>query len=439
MTLAPATGGGPTGNWNPPMSLYDWPNGMLNPGAQNQSIAQWRAWLLGADPGAFAHVESQLTSTAALAGVTSKGLQDAQAADWKGEAADAYRKALSQLPKDLSGLETCYSNCLAAVSSFADTTFELQAQYKALLGEMETQIGQWQAAVLASYPSEQAGWAKLHALQGELTGTARRGLGILQNFIDAWQSANGKISSLAGQAPHESTLTKLMAPLRWVKDLAVGLYDDVTNSWSSIEAFANNPSWSTLGNMSKDLGLDASIIVVAAAAPEALAGMGALDASAESSVLAVTEDVGAAAKGASLGFGVDGTAADFGQGEYGAGVISAVETGLDIDGDLKTSELDQAIGDASLLDRYQAELADASPQGALSGFSAKEQQELKALVPNYTDPSAVAQIDKQLNTDLSAARTAASVDAIKDFLKDHGIVEPASDAAGKAVDGSTGS
>ncbi len=435
MTLA-TTGGGPSGGWNPPMSLYDWPNGMLNPGAQNQAIAQWRSWLLGANADAFAHVESQLTSTATLAGVTAKGLQDAQAADWKGEAADAYRKALSQLPKDLTNLEQCYSTCLSAVSSYADTTLELQAQYKAKLQELETQIGQWQQAVLASYPSEQAGMAKLHGLQGELTATARGGMMILQSFVNAWEATNGKISSLAGQAPHESTLTKLMAPIRWVKDLAVGIYDDVTNTWSSIQAFANNPSWSTLGDMSKDLGVDASIIVVAAAAPEALAGMGALDASAESSVLSVTEDVGAAAKGAGIGFGADGTAADFGQGQYGAGVISAVETGLDIDGELKTSELDQAIGDAGLLDQYQADLANASPQGALSGFTAKEQEDLKALVPNYTDPAAVSRVDAQLNQDLSTARTAAASDALKDFLKDHGIVEPASDAAGHAIDGS---
>jgi uncharacterized protein YukE len=437
---AAAGGGGGGGSWTPPASLRSW-TATCDPSnsrfADDPVVQQARAWLLGANPGAFAALESQLVSTAELAGVTAKGLQDAQAAsDWQGKAADAYRSTLSKLPKDLQLLNTTYADALSLLTGFATDTFQWQASFKTFLTELETQKANYQSAVTTSYPSKSTGMYIINNLQDGLTTLCLNGMTTLNNSIDAWQTLGSKVGGLASQAPHESDLDIALTPIRWIKNIIVGLYDDVKGTWGSIEAFANDPSWTTLGDMSKDLGVDASIVVLAAAAPEGLAAAGVVDGTADSSLLAITETIGDVGTGVGVGTGIDGAASDFGEGKYGAGVIDSVEAGLGVDGAIGSNELDDAIHDASLIDQYDADLS--AGTGSLSSFSAAEQKTLKELIPDTADPAAVSAADKQINEDLTEARGGAAADALKDFLKDTFVTDPASDAAGQAIDGNKG-
>ena len=67
--------------------------------------------LLNADPGAFAALESQLSSTVLLAETTATGLVNARDAPyWYGSAADAYREAVREGYRFFS-----YGDCMLIV------------------------------------------------------------------------------------------------------------------------------------------------------------------------------------------------------------------------------------------------------------------------------------------------------------------------------------
>ncbi len=204
--------------------------------------------------------------------------------------------------------------------------------------------------------------------------------------------------------------------------------------------FVDDPSWSTLADMTEDLSVYASIIVLAAAAPEALAGLGVIDAGADSSILAVSSGIKAGATG--VGIGEDGMNAlsSIGQKEFAGAAIGGVLLGFGIKGDLGADELDKALDDASLLDNDQAELdAGVTPDQALSKLSKDDAKQLQELVPNYKDPKAVAEATKDVNKDLAQARKVTGlVDDPKDFVKDHFVTDPASKAVSQWLDGSTG-
>ncbi len=429
--------------WTPPASLRSW-EAEYDPAssryANNPAFHQYVAQLLGASPGAFAALEEQLISTAQLAGITAQGLQDAKAADWHGEAADQYRRSLSRLPTDLHQVSQSYTDALGALCAFADTSLRLKAQYSAFQGELATLKQTWAWVLDTSYPDASAGWAAIHGVQNQLTDVCARGIRILQQSVDAGYELSSRIGPLAAAAPHESNLTKAMAPIRWIEDAGKDLWHAISSTPDAVRAFVDDPSWSTLANMTEDLSVDASIIVLAAAAPEALAGLGVIDAGADSSILAVSSGIKAGATG--VGIGEDGmnVVSSIGQKQYAGAAIGGVLLGFGINGDLGRDELDKALDDASLLDNYQAELdAGVTPDQALSKLSKDDAKQLQELVPNYKDPKAVAEATKDVNKDLAQARKVTGlVDDPKDFVKDHFVTDPASKAVSQWLDGSTG-
>jgi hypothetical protein len=429
--------------WIPPAWLRSW-QADYDPAssryADNPAFHQYVAQLLGASPGAFAALEEQLISTAHLAGITAQGLEDAKAAEWQGEAADQYRQTLGKLPTDLHQVSQSYTEALGALCAFADTSLRLKAQYSAFQGELATLKNTWAWVLDTSYPDASAGWAAIHGVQNQLTDACARGIRILQQSIDAGYELNSRIAPLAAAAPHEGNLTKALAPIRWIEDAGKDLWNAISGTPDAIRAFVDDPNWSTLADMTEDLSVDASVIVLAAAAPEALAGLGLIDAGADSSILAVGSGVRAAATG--VGIGTDGmnVASSVGQEQYAAAVIGAALLGTGIRADLGTDELDEALDDASLLDNYQAELdAGVTPDQALSKLSKDDAKQLQELVPNYKDPKAVAEATKDVNKDLAQARKVTGlVDEPKDFVKDHFVTDPASKAVSQWLDGSTG-
>lgn len=428
MTVTASAGGG-GGGWTPPASLRSW-MAQYDPDQRNVGgdpvIDLATQELLGASPGAFAKIEAQLLSTGQLAAITAQGLEDAKAASWQGEAGDQYRSTLSKLPADLQLVSDNYREALTALSAFADTTFELKAKYQTFQQNWATLKQSWAAALDQTYPSADDGWAAIHKLQGEMDTLSKQGLLILQDSVDAQQALNGKFGPLTGAAPHESLGQFLLSPF-------TAFWKGITGTWGAINAFANNPSWSNLGKMSGDLAIDASVLALAAALPEGAAGLGAIDVGADSAALSGLEDAGTFFKGVGVGESGLNTASDFADGDYAAGVLGLWGVGDGLDGAVDGSELDQALSEASLLDRYAAQFEADGAAGAAAGFSQKEIDELRELVPSYaTDPSAVEEAAKEANQDLAKAGL---VKEPADFLKDHFIEDPLKDAAAKAVDG----
>jgi uncharacterized protein YukE len=419
MTAAMAAGGG-GGGWMPPASLWSWKadfDPMTSRYATNPYFHQWIDQLMGATPGAFEHIESQLISTAQLADITAQGLQDAKAASWQGNAADQYRSTLSKLPADLNLVSENYHRAYTALSSFGDRTFELKRQYQAFLDQMTTLKGDWTAALEKTYPSADVGWGAIHSLQNQITDVSHQGMDILQNSIDAQSTFQNTMSPLASAAPHEGILTRALGIL-------TGFWHGLTGTWNAIENFINNPSWSNLATMTGDLALDAGVIALAAAMPEGAAGLGLIDLSGDSALVAASETVGDSAKVIELEMNALHTAGDVGDGDYAAAAFDAwgVSKGVD-------TEIDDAVDEATLLDTYSADLS----SGTTVNLSKEEIETLEELVPDdYKDAADVAQAAADANRNLS---TAALLKEPGDFIKDHFVTDPIEGAVAGAVDG----
>jgi uncharacterized protein YukE len=417
VTLTASAGGG-GGGWTPPQSLRSW-RAQYDPTAGGNfggdpvvqlAIKQ----LLGANEGSFAKIESLLVSTAQLADITSQGLSDAKAASWQGNAGDQYRQTLSKLPEDLEKVSDNYRQAYTLVANFADTTFQLKSKYETFEEQLAGLKQQWGAALSQSYPSADVGWAAIHKLQNEISDLCRQAVNILQDSINIQESATGKFGPLTSAAPHEGLLTAVLSPLR-------DLWDGVTGTWGAIKQFANNPSWSNLANMSGHLALDAGTVVVAAALPEGLGAAGLIDVGADSTVATASAAVGDAAQGAEYASTALNAAGDIGDGNYAGAAFDAWGLGHGID-----SEIDDALSDASTLNTYSSDLA----AGTVPNLSKDEIAELKELVPDYTNPEAVAEAAADANKDLAQA---ALLKNPADFLKDHFIEDPAEKALESAL------
>ena len=179
-----------------------------------------------------------------------------------------------KLPKDLHHLSQSYADALGALGAFAETSLSLKAQYSAFREELVGLKRTWAWVLDTTYPDASAGWAAIHGVQNQLTDVCARGIRILQESVNAGYELSGRIAPLAAAAPHEGNLTKALAPIRWIEDAAKDLWHAISGTPDAIKAFVNDPSWSTLADMTEDLSVDASVIVLAATAPEALAGLG---------------------------------------------------------------------------------------------------------------------------------------------------------------------
>lgn len=426
-------------SWQPPQSLWEWhapydPEG----GSYSDNIysQRWAAMLLNANPAAFGAVERQLSATAQLAQVTATGLRGARGADWEGGAGDAYRTALGKFPTTLDQVHQSYLDALSAFAAFSGTTFDLQGRYRGFQAELSTLRSTWQSALGSTYPDAQTGMAQIRNLQDELTTLCARGNSILSANNDALDTLVGRLSPLESAAPHvhQGTWQKVIKPFK-------DFLGQITGTWQAFKDYYDHPGWATLGKLTEDLAVDASVVVLAAGAPEALAGLGFLDAGVESATLAVAETTGAAARGVSVAAtGLNVTSAEF-RGDYGTGALAALA--LLAPGAKEafgTSELDKTIGEAKIVATYKtARDGGQSVDTALSGLTADEQVALKAAVPKYGNPAAVTAATQRIATELQAVRkNVGLIDAPKGFVWENGVLVPAVKAAGKGINQATG-
>ena len=426
-------------SWRPPESLWEWhapydPEG----GSYSDNIvpSRWARMLLRARSTAFGAVERQLSSTAELASVTAHGLRGAQGADWEGEAGDAYRTALGTFPTVLDQVHQSYMDALGAFASFSETTFELQAKYRIFESDLSDARARWESALSATYPDAQTGWARIHHLKDELTTICSRGHSILDASDLALTDLQNRLAPLIADAPrvHESNWQKVVHPFK----VFLG---QITGTWKAFQEFSDHPGWKTLGDVTEDLAVDASVVVLAAGAPEGLAGLGIIDAGADSTLLTATEYGAAAARGVSVAAtGLNVTSHEL-DGDYGTGTLEAlallVPSAREAFG---TSELEKTIGEAKIVAYYKAQrAAGETPEEALAKLDPDEAKALKAIVPKYEDPAAVQAATKHIAAELQAVRKEAGlVEAPKHFVWENGVLVPATKAAGKGIDRATG-
>jgi hypothetical protein len=426
-------------SWTPPESLWEW-HARYDPqgGTYSDNIypSRWAKMLLRADPSAFGAVERSLSSTAQLAEITAHGLRAATGADWEGEAGDAYRTALGKFPTVLDQVHRSYMDATGGFAAFSETTFELQAKYRAFESDLDGKRSTWESALSATYSDAHTGWARIHLLQDELTTVCARGHSILMASQDALTELQGRLAPLIADAPHvhESNWQKVLHPFK-------EFLGQITGTWQAFKEFSDHPGWKTLGDLSEDLAVDAGVIVVAASAPEGLAGLGIIDAGADSTVLAVSEDGAAAARGVGLAAtGLNVTSHEFDH-DYGTGALEAL---LILAPESKeafgSSELDKTIGEAKLVSYFKAEReAGDTPEQALAGLNHDEAVALKKAIPHYKDPAAVETATKRIASELQAVRREAGlVEAPKGFIWENGVLVPASKAGGHAINRAIG-
>lgn len=413
-----ASGGGGGGGWTAPPSAWQWraANDPID-GANAYQLKKSMDQLLAASRGAFDDVERQLLSTAQLAEVTARGLNAAKGASWQGNAGDQYRATLSKLPADLNLVNEYFQKAHTQVSAFADTTFELKANFSAFLDDLSRAKGQWHTALAQTYPSKTIGRAAITKIENEITQMCDDGRSIL-GF--SWQASEDFVNTMGGLAsasPHEGILTMALGALK-------DMWKDMTGTWSAILNFINDPTWKNLGQMSTDLGIDAAVVALAAGFPLGLAGVGAIDV--DGSVLAVAEAIGDGADAVGLGSGIDGTGSDIAEGNWAAAAFEAWGVSKGIGG----SEVDDAVDDVSVLNSLSKDLAEGGhlPDDLSSG----ELAALKRLVPDYTDPAKVSAAAAD------ADRTLAEATLVKDpaeFIREHFIEDPLEKALAGAIDG----
>lgn len=326
--------------------------------------------LLAADPSVVNGLVVMFREVAAQAQATADGLRGAAGdANWTGSAADAFRHGLGKLPDDLAKVTSSYQEAADGLNAFEGELSSLKPAFQSIVSQLQgahSQLAgaqsQLQSAQSALSTAQAQAVAKsfsspltplapvplnspLHTAvnaasgavsnaQGEIAALTSRGFRLLDEFEGARGSAQGRVSSASQVPPHRGFWDSVFHDVgNWLSDaghflvdVGKGIFNSVTGTWSAIENFANHPTWANFGKLAADVAVDASIVVLAAAAPEALGLVGA-EIGAEG---ATAEGVSLAARLAALGTNAETVAtgatgakaaADFMQGHYADGTI----------------------------------------------------------------------------------------------------------------------
>ena len=425
-------------SWKPPQSLWEWhaphdPEGGTYSG--NIYLDRWIRMLVRASPSAFGDVERQLSSTAQLAAVTAQGLRGADAAQWEGDAGDAYRKALGKLPTVLDQVHDSYMSALGAFAAFSETTFELQGKYRTFQSDLAAKRSSWESALTSTYSDAHTGWAHIHRLQDDLRTICARGWSILGASNDALSDLQGRLQPLIDSAPaiHESDWQKVLHPFK-------EFLGEITGTWHAFSEFTHHRTWKNFADLTEDLAVDAGVVLVAASAPEGLAGIGLIDAGADSSLLTVSEAGASTARGVGLAAtGLNVTSDEFDH-DYGTGALEAL---LVLAPGAKEAfgpnELQSTVGEAKIVAYYKEGLdAGDTPARAMAGLNDDEAAALKKIIPHYRDPAAVDAATKRIAGELRAVRGEVAREAPKGFIWENGVLIPVSKAGGKDIDRAVG-
>ncbi len=397
--------------------------------------------LLNADPGAFAALESELSSTVLLAETTATGLVSARdAPHWYGAAADAYRAAVGGLPKVLYAAHDAYFTALQAVTQFAEETYSYQSKLRTAMSSARELNSRYQAATNKSYASAAEGRHAMTKLQGELNAEWATINRILAANDEAKRALAAKMSSPAALAPRIKDSTPSV--LHQIGSAVLKPLEDVLNTVGAtgqrISDYFSHPSWKTFGELTESLSLDAGLVALAATGGEGLAGLTVADATGDSTVAATSGIVSDITGATSVGLYGANVTSDVARGRYGTAALKSLLILAPDANDLRaTTDVARASNDAALLSNYRAEIAAGkTPDEALEALGPEDAKQIKSLVKDYRNPDAVASAQTHAGKELRHARTTSATDDVKDNAKEHLLKDPAVQAGGSAVDGS---
>ncbi|HWF73829.1 MAG TPA: hypothetical protein VG186_10825 [Solirubrobacteraceae bacterium] len=327
--------------------------------------------LLSADPGVVSGLAGMFRTVATQAQSTADGLRGADGdATWTGQAATAFRQGLGKLPGDLGKVTSSYQEAADAMNAYEGELSTLQHSFQgvaARLASADAHLASMQSSLTGAQNALNQAQAKLTTsamlgplkplpsvpansplianvgaatsavgnAQSDIAGLSAQGFRILDAFDSARNAAKGRVSSASHVPPHRSFWDSAWHDLgNWMSDaghflvsVGKGILDSVTGTVGAFENFVNHPTLANFGELAKDVAVDASIVVLAASAPEALGLIGAAEAAGS-----ITAEEGAAIAARMATMGVRATTVaqaftaakagtDFAQQHYVNGVI----------------------------------------------------------------------------------------------------------------------
>jgi hypothetical protein len=432
--------------------------------------------LLTADPGVVNLLVIVFKDLARQAQVTADGLRGADGdATWSGAAADAFRNGLGKLPEDLGKVTSSYQEAADALNGYEGQLSQVKSAFQSIASQLESahaQLGSAQsqlagaqsalstaAKAAAATPSPLSAAPPLVApltgpipmssplytavngasgavqnAQGEIATLSSQGFRLLDEFEAARNAAKGKVSSASHVPPHRSFWDHFLHDVgNWMSaaghflvDVGKGIFNSVTGTLGAFENFVNDPTLANFGKLASDVAIDASIVVLAAAAPEALGLLGAAELTAEGAVVeggaglaGTLASLAAPAETVYTGAQVAKAGADLLQGHYADFSVDAVFLGIPSGADAANAvgagerAAEQAAGNAEALQTYKF-FADHgfTPGEAMSLMSDGEVNTVLHGVTNLGDRAEVASATQSATqTAAQAAKTAARVGA----------------------------
>jgi hypothetical protein len=417
--------------------------------------------LLSADPGVVQDLAAAWRGIALTSQLTSQGLHSAAGqATWTGTAADSFRHTLGTFPVALGKVTSSYQEAADGLDTYGGELSTLQPAFKSVVSQLNNadttlagaQTSAQNAAgalatanakglsnpldappLFSGVPSSSPLWgtydkanAAVQNAQSEIASLSNAGNRLLEEFKTARSAAQGKVSSASHVPPQPSSPSTLSQIADFIPKLIAGmassLYHDVTGSLKALENVINDPSLANIGKLATDISVDAAIVALAIAAPEAAGLVDAAEAEggAEGQALlarllkkyltpeqiakeAALANAGTeAARGNVLGGAIDAGAAEL----PGLGKLS----GLD-------KEAETAAANSAALNKYTALVnAGEKPVDALQTLTTEEQKYVLQNT-NFMDPATNAPAAagaQQRAAQLGAAKTGAG-------LADHGL------------------
>ncbi len=317
------------------------------------------ARLLAADPGEVSSLAGAFRRVASQAEGAASGLRGASHdATWTGQAADAFRTQLGKLPGDLERVQRSYGDVASALDGYEGQLSPLRSRFITLAdqirsvrgnlagaqGALSTAEGSLTTATKAPHATSSSpgvvnaknavstASGTVTRLQGELSGLEGAAYRVLDEFDTARGHAGAAVSHAAAVAPSESWLAGALSAVgNFVEGVGKGI---LKSAWDLISGkalvdFIEHPSWSTFGELVKDVAVVASLVALVAApfaAPElaeadaALVGAdGLAEGGAAGAEGAAAGAEGAGAEGAAAGGEGAGAGAGSGEGGMTAG------------------------------------------------------------------------------------------------------------------------
>lgn len=260
--------------------------------------------LLSAQPGVVQELASSFRGVAMTAQATADGLHAAKdQASWTGAAANSFRNALGTFPVSLGKVTSSYQEAADALDTYEGELATLKFNYQNIVDQLnnaDTALTNAQSnlstatqnlasaavkgysnpltapplagAVPTSSPLRaavsSAGTAVTN-VENEIASLCARGNSLLAEFESSRGAAQGKVAGASHVPPQPSSGSILGNVANFMVGMAKGIVHDVTGTWKALENFFNHPSLANLGTLATDVSVDAGIVALLVAAPEA--------------------------------------------------------------------------------------------------------------------------------------------------------------------------